>query len=512
MKLLYTFLFIITLIVQNPSFAQEASQDNTTTPSIITNQKVTQKLDRKIIKVAVVLPLRGANKDTGKRLLNSLYIIKKLVQDPRNDTYFGSQFKFQLIVKNENCTIQNAQNIARNIIAAKDIFFVIGHFCSKGSLAAAPIYDKAGIIQITPFSTETSLTEQGYRTFFRLAGRSDRYAEVTAKWLYEMKQYEKLATIYGDNTYGRPLVKNTIINLELEAQVSDEKIQDTYYRESIDFQQYSNNISALVDKLIKDKVTLVYYAGYYTHLANIIKEVKRRQANIRFFASGSSQNYDFWRQSDGQADGVFFAFTQDFMRDISQEDENLIKQRIKFNKLKQEKGFEAAIRKYGIQSSRSFFPANRIYKNRVDFIKAYFEKCKMPKFENLPKEECNTFPDAYMAHIYAAFEIIKIIATDEMFIDIFRNQQEIQTEIQVKALGLEIARYIKDKGYNTSDEYVGFPTIVGPVNFSETGDWKNANYVIYQWKNKRQRRDWVSEDPDDIGKYVGPMGDYVRLF
>ena len=69
---------------------------------------------------------------------------------------------------------------------------------------------------------------------------------------------------------------------------------------------------------------------------------------------------------------------------------------------------------------------------------------------------------------------------------------------------------MKEKGYNSGDEYVGFRTILGAVNFSDTGDWDNAEYVIYHWINKPQNRNWLTERQNQ--KFIGPNGDFSRLF
>ena len=372
---------------------------------------------------------------------------------------------------------------------------MIGHFCSAASLAAAPIYEKAGIIQITPFSTEASLTQKGYDTLFRLAGRNDRYGEVAADWLNEFRNRYKLATIYSDDVYGKSLVKSVIIGLDLRKKTSNQ-FQDNYYKTPYNLKDYQNNIPKLVDTLIKDNVKLIYFGGYYTELIKIIKEVKRRNAKILFFAGDSIQNYDFWLQSGGQGENVIFTLTKDVTRDISQRELNEIKRTSDFNKLKRDQGLEEAIRVYGIQSSRSIFVRNRVYKDRARFIKTYFEKF-------------HEFPDLYMSHLYAVFEIIKDIITAEELKDIFMNLEE-KNLFNSYQLGQDISSYMKDKGYNSADENIGFRTILGTINFSISGEWVNAEYVIYRWVDKKQERNWLTDKENY--KFIGSEGDFVRLF
>jgi hypothetical protein len=279
--------------------------------------------------------------------------------------------------------------------------------------------------------------------------------------------------------------------------VMTKKKQNDYYSTPINLQEYEKNIPELVDKLIKDNVKLVYYGGYYSKLAKIIKQVKRKKAKIIFFAGDSIQNYDFWVQSNGEAENVIFTLTKDVTRDISQQELNQIQRTIDFNKIKSRDGLEEAIRIYGIQSSRSIFNRNRIYKDRARFIRTYFEQNK-------------EFPDLYMSHLYAVFEIIKDVVVTPDLQDIFADLSAFKTKIEKKQLASDIATYMKDKGYNTGDEYVGFRTILGTVNFSNSGDWVNSEYVIYRWINKPQDRNWLTEKKTK--KFIGANGDFIRLF
>ncbi|RXM21950.1 branched-chain amino acid ABC transporter substrate-binding protein, partial [Citrobacter sp. AAK_AS5] len=51
--------------------------------------------------------------------------------------------------------------LTANSLAQNGTQFVIGHFNSSLSLAASTIYEKAGILMITPSSTNPRLTERG---------------------------------------------------------------------------------------------------------------------------------------------------------------------------------------------------------------------------------------------------------------------------------------------------------------------------------------------------------------
>jgi sulfur relay (sulfurtransferase) DsrC/TusE family protein len=188
-------------------------------------------------------------------------------------------------------------------------------------------------------------------------------------------------------------------------------------------------------------------------------------------------------------------------RDISQQELNQINRRKEFYTLQGEQGKEEAIRVYGAESKKSIYESNRVYKDRIRFLREYFKKY-------------NEFPDLYMSHLYATFEIIKDIAVAPDLQDVFYDLSIFKTKLEKKQVAENIANYMKDKGFNSGNEYVGFRTILGTVNFSNTGDWTNAEYVIYRWINTPQNREWLSQESDtgEYKKFIGPQGDFIRLF
>ena len=63
------------------------------------------------------------------------------------------------------------------------VVFVVGHYCSGASIAASKVYETAGILQISPASTNPLLTEQGRPNVFRVIGRDDIQGQVAGRYL-----------------------------------------------------------------------------------------------------------------------------------------------------------------------------------------------------------------------------------------------------------------------------------------------------------------------------------------
>jgi ABC-type branched-subunit amino acid transport system substrate-binding protein len=51
---------------------------------------------------------------------------------------------------------------------------VLGHLCSGAAISASRIYEDAAVLFFGSSATNPKLTEQGFRTVFRIAGRDTR--------------------------------------------------------------------------------------------------------------------------------------------------------------------------------------------------------------------------------------------------------------------------------------------------------------------------------------------------
>lgn len=81
--------------------------------------------------------------------------------------------RVNLLVEDDGCDKARAIAVAARLVA-KRVALVAGHYCASASLAAAPIYAAAGVIMISPGTTDPLLTDKrAGPSVFRLAWRDD---------------------------------------------------------------------------------------------------------------------------------------------------------------------------------------------------------------------------------------------------------------------------------------------------------------------------------------------------
>lgn len=88
-----------------------------------------------------------------------------------------------LVVKiaNDDNDPELAQEIAQNFVRDRELLAVVGHNGSNASIAAAPIYEEAGVVMITPTSSAESLSTMG-DYIFRTAPSTRALTDILADY------------------------------------------------------------------------------------------------------------------------------------------------------------------------------------------------------------------------------------------------------------------------------------------------------------------------------------------
>src|ERR671917_1644693 len=108
------------------------------------------------IKIGVAGPITGPNAAFGAQLKNG---VEQAVEDINAAGGVNGQ-KLQIVVGDDVSDPKQGVSVA-NKFAAEGVKFVVGHFNSGVSIPASEVYAEAGILQISPTSTNPTYTERG---------------------------------------------------------------------------------------------------------------------------------------------------------------------------------------------------------------------------------------------------------------------------------------------------------------------------------------------------------------
>jgi branched-chain amino acid transport system substrate-binding protein len=113
----------------------------------------------------------------------------------------GKDIAFELLSQDDQADPKVGTTVAQKFVDAK-VAGVVGHLNSGTSIPASSIYSQAGIPVISGSATNPKLTEQGFKTQFRVVGRDDQQGPAIASYLAATTK-PKLAAVIDDATaYG----------------------------------------------------------------------------------------------------------------------------------------------------------------------------------------------------------------------------------------------------------------------------------------------------------------------
>jgi branched-chain amino acid transport system substrate-binding protein len=88
----------------------------------------------------------------------------------------------EVVTADDYCDGEQAIAAANKLVAV-GVVFVAGHWCLHASIWASDIYKAAGILMISPGSTNPMLTERGLDNVFPVVGRDDQQGTIAGDYL-----------------------------------------------------------------------------------------------------------------------------------------------------------------------------------------------------------------------------------------------------------------------------------------------------------------------------------------
>jgi len=113
----------------------------------------------------------------------------------------GKEVKFVFVAEDDQADPKVGTTVAQKMVDAK-VVGVVGHLNSGTSIPASPIYSQAGIPVISGSATNPKLTEQGFKTQFRVVGRDDQQGPAIASYLAANNKPKTVAVIDDATAYG----------------------------------------------------------------------------------------------------------------------------------------------------------------------------------------------------------------------------------------------------------------------------------------------------------------------
>jgi len=245
------------------------------------------------IRIAVACPMTGSGAAFGEMIQAGA----KLKAREVNAAGGIAGRKLELVVEDDRGDTSEATNVARKIASDKSICLVVGHFNSTCSNAAKDTYNRVGIVQFSPGSTNVDVC-RGSPWTFRNLYRDDYQGTFQARYARNVLKLSKVAVFYDNDDYGKGLMQSFC---EEAAKVGLEVVaREAYIRERTqDFKTPLIKVKALAPDG-------VFVSGLYNEAALIIKTARQDLGmNVVFMGGDGLANDTLVKIAGAAAEGTY---------------------------------------------------------------------------------------------------------------------------------------------------------------------------------------------------------------
>ncbi|QKZ02807.1 ABC transporter substrate-binding protein [Pseudomonas eucalypticola] len=253
------------------------------------------------IKIGVAGPMTGANASFGEQYMKGA----QAAADEINAHGGVNGGKIILVAGDDACEPKQAVAVANKLADQDKVAGVVGHFCSSSTIPASEVYGDAGVIAITPGSTNPAVTERGLTAMFRMCGRDDQQGVVAGDYIVDVLKGKKVAVINDKDTYGKGLADAT--SAQLTKRGVKPVLEEGLTRGEKDF-------SALVTKIRGTGADVVYFGGLHPEAGPLVRQLREAGLkDVRFMSDDGVVTDELVTTAGGAqyVDGVYMTFGAD---------------------------------------------------------------------------------------------------------------------------------------------------------------------------------------------------------
>ncbi|WP_207063689.1 branched-chain amino acid ABC transporter substrate-binding protein [Motiliproteus sp. SC1-56] len=252
------------------------------------------------IKIGVAGPHTGAYANFGVQLWQGATLAAEKINS--NGGIDGKQI--ELVKGDDACEPKQALAVANRMVEVDGVAGVVGHFCSSSTLPASEIYEDAGVVMVTPGSTNPAVTDRGLSVVLRNTGRDDQQGIVAAEYIVNDLNAKRVAVIHDKDTYGQGLAD--AMKAHLNKIGTKEVLYEGLTRGEKDF-------NALVTKIKAADADVIYFGGLHSEAGPLVRQLREQGVDGTFFSGDGIVSEDLMPAAGGgkNVDGIMMTFGRD---------------------------------------------------------------------------------------------------------------------------------------------------------------------------------------------------------
>ncbi|WP_332866415.1 ABC transporter substrate-binding protein [Pannus brasiliensis] len=243
------------------------------------------------LKIAVVVPV-GNNSNIAREMLRGV----ASAQGQINAQGGINGRKLAVTIVNDDNNPDIAREMAGKLVQDPDIVAVIGHNASDASLAAAPVYQKGGLVMVSPTSFANNLSGAG-NYIFRVVPPSSTIADALGARIVNTAKIRKIAFCYDSQA-----ADNVSFKDELMASVAKKGGQIVPI--VCDVTAPNFDASDAVEKAISAGATGLFVSAHVDRLDPVFKVIQADRGRLALFSSPTLYNIKTLQEGGEAAKGL----------------------------------------------------------------------------------------------------------------------------------------------------------------------------------------------------------------
>ncbi len=246
--------------------------------------------------VYVAAPLSGWQADGGQTVVGGVRLMAERINAAGG--LLGYTVKVVAVddEADSDVAVQVAEEIRVAMQEGQKVIGIVGHYNSGQTLAAMDVYKDLPLIIVTPTASDVSITQKGYRNFFRVNATDAAQAPVDARFLVEKLGARRIAVVHANNEYGRGLRDQMVAALKglgVEAAAV------------IEIPEAASSQPRAVQQIQTLQPDAIFLAGYETEGYVLLPELREAGITVPFMASDGCFLYEFIDGSGTAAEGAY---------------------------------------------------------------------------------------------------------------------------------------------------------------------------------------------------------------
>jgi len=252
--------------------------------------------DDKVIGIGAAGPMTGDQSKMGIDLRNGVELA--VAEWNEKGALLGK--KILVVPGDDQADPKQAVSIANKFINQK-VNAVVGHWNSNCSINASTYYNAANIVSISPASTNPRLTQQGYKTVFRVCGTDDQQGGVAAEFILKTVKPKRVAVLHDKTTYGQGLA-------DYFKKAVENHVPVVFYD---GIQTRDPDYKAVLTSMKQKNPDVYFFGGVYPEAGRLVRQAKEVGLNIPMITGDGVYDPTFIAIAGKSAEGTYVTFGKD---------------------------------------------------------------------------------------------------------------------------------------------------------------------------------------------------------